>query len=129
MSDYLTTMEMLTALEGLELLPYEYGEASRLVPDDGGFDGGFGIRFHAEPGLKSGLAYIYFIPTGREVLVVKSLRKRGIFGGAKPKYTLMMSFEGGETWEEGPTVAMPWEMTDLLRDMLLAHKRLETTLG
>ncbi|QIB32982.1 hypothetical protein [Ancylobacter pratisalsi] len=100
MGEKLTPAEMLSAARHLERLPYEASDLATIQ--------------HAVPAIvpklaakyepAEGLCYLVSDRLQMAFVVVKSLRKRSIFGKLKPNYTIMMGFDHGDVWEQGPTV-------------------------
>ncbi len=54
--------------------------------------------------LSEGFCYMVSDALKMEFVVVKSFRKRGLFGGVKPGYAVMMGFDDGAAWKQ----VRPW---------------------
>ena len=100
MAERLTTAQMLETARQLERLPYDDLDAAIIqratpviVP-----------KLAAKYSLSEGFCYMVSDALKMEFVVVKSFRKRGLFGGVKPGYAVMMGFDDGAAWEAGPAV-------------------------
>lgn len=96
----LTTAEMRSTAQHMPRLSYtedEKSAISRASP-------AIASKLSAKYDPADGLFYLVSSQLHMEFVVVKSLRKRTMFGAKKPQFTLMMGFEHGELWEQGPTV-------------------------
>lgn len=100
MTERLTTAQMLDTVRRLERLPYDdkdtaaiHRASSVIVP-----------RLSAKYPPAEGLCNMVSDALRMEFVVVKSFRKRGLLGGVKARYTVLMGFDDGAHWEEGPVV-------------------------
>lgn len=100
MAERLTITEMRSTANHMTRLPFtedERSAVSRATP-------AVAPKLSAKYQPTEGLLYLVSEQLHMEFVVVKSLRKRTLFGAIKPQYTVMMGFEHGEVWEQGPTV-------------------------
>lgn len=112
----MSTPEMIAAVQRLRRLAYVPHEAEDMVPDEGDLC----VRTN-DPGLSLGLFHLRSEEMGVDFMVLKTFRKKGLFGGSKPNYTLIVGYDQGESWEEGPSVARATEITKILRAICNAH--------
>lgn len=113
MTERLTTAQMHDAVRRLERLPYDDKEialihraSSVIVP-----------RPSAKYPPDEGLCHMVSEALRMEFIVAKSFRKRGLLGGVKARYTVLMGFDDGESWEEGPVVTSAQAVAYVFRSM------------
>lgn len=100
MADRLTTSEMLDSIRQLDRLAYDDAEAATIQRATPAIVAGKAAKYP----LGEGLCHLVSDPLHMEFVVVKAQGKRGLFGRPKPKYTVMMGFDSGTSWEAGPVV-------------------------
>ena len=121
----LTPDEMRATAQRLERLPYETADLAaiqRAVP-------AIVPKLAAKYEPADGYCYLVSDRLQMAFLVVKLLRKKTLFGTLKPNYTIMMGFDHGESWDEGPTVPTARAVTFVLQRMDQADKWMDEEYG
>jgi hypothetical protein len=96
----LTTAEMRSTANHMPRLPFTEDEKNAISRSSSAV----APKLSAKYDPTEGLFYLVSDQLHMEFVVVKSLRKRTLFGAKKAQFTVMMGFEHGEVWEQGPTV-------------------------
>ncbi len=125
MAERLTPAEMLSTARHLERLPYEPDELNIIqhvlpviVP-----------KLSAKYEPHEGFCYLVSDKFHMDFVVVKSFRKRSIFGKVKASYTIMMGFDHGAFWEQGPVVPSARAVAFVFKRMAIADQWMEREYG
>jgi len=125
MAERLTPVEMLSTALHLERLPYEAADLTtiqRAVP-------AIVPKLSAKYEPAEGFCYLVSDRFHMDFVVVKSFRKRSIFGAVKANYTIMMGFGHGDVWERGPTVPSPRAVAFVFKRMEIADRWMDREYG
>lgn len=125
MAERLTSAEMLTNARHFERLPYDASDLAtiqRAVP-------AIVPKLSAKYEPAEGFCYLVSDKLHMAFVVVKSFRKRSLFGTVKPNYTVMMGFDHGDVWEQGPTVPSARAVAFVLKRMEMTDSWLDSEYG
>lgn len=67
--------------------------------------------------IEDGLCHMVANTLHMEFLVVKARRRSRLFPSLRPRYIVMMGFDHGEAWEEGPVVRSPHAVAFVFKSM------------
>ena len=121
----LTPAEMLSTARHFERLPYDASDLpviQRAVP-------AIVPKLSAKYEPSEGFCYLVSDRFHMDFVVVKSFRKRSIFGTVKANYTIMMGFDHGDVWEQGPTVPSTRAVAFVFKRMEIADRWMEREYG
>ncbi|MCJ8141556.1 hypothetical protein MKI84_01340 [Ancylobacter sp. A5.8] len=125
MAERLTLPEMRATAAHMNRLPYtdaDIAAITRATP-------AVASKLSPKYDPSEGMLYLVSNQLHMEFVVVKSLRKRTLFGARRPNYTVMMGFEHGEVWEQGPTVATARAVAYMFTRMVQADQWMDEEYG
>lgn len=104
---------MLEEVRALNRMPFDKSEIGVISRGSAGIVHRPSVTYRIEDGLCHMVAEALHM----EFLVVKSRRPSKFFPSSRPRYTVMMGFERGEAWEEGPVVRSPRAVAFVFQSM------------
>lgn len=79
--------------------------------------------------IEDGFCHMVAEALHMEFLVVKSRRRSRLFPSLRPRYTVMMGFDHGEAWEEGPVVRSPHAVAFVFKSMDKVDRWMDSEYG
>ncbi len=125
MAEKLTMHAMIATASNLPRLPFEARELATIraaTPI-------VGTKLSPKFAPEAGYLYLTSSQLHMEFVVVKSMRKKTIFGAVKPRFTLFLGFEDGEVWEQGPEVTTPRAVAYVFQRLQAADQWMDKEYG
>ncbi|MBS9476546.1 hypothetical protein [Ancylobacter radicis] len=125
MAEKLTMHEMLATASHLPRLPFDPRELAAIR----GASPIIGAKLSPKFEPEDGYCYLASSQLHMEFVVVKSVRKKTLFGSLKPRYTIFMGFDNGEVWEQGPQVTTTRAVAFVFQRLQAADRWLDSEYG
>lgn len=125
MAEKLTMHEMIATASHLPRLPFDARELGTIRSATPIVGTKLSPKFEPE----AGYVYLASSQLHMEFVVVKSMRKKTIFGSVKPRFTIFLGFEDGEVWEQGPEVTTPRAVAYVFQRLQAADQWMDKEYG